>query len=272
MLSRSLDHAWRLLATAVSFIVFGLSALLISVTVCPLLALTAPSQPIARARIQRASHHACRCFVGFMKIIGVISYELHGIERLAELKNLSKGRLILANHPSLIDAVFLLAWTPNAVCIMKQAIRHNAFLSWAVSWSGYVSNDTPARLIQSCVATLNEGQSLIMFPEGTRSVPGRPCEFKRGAAWIALRSKAEILPVVIRCEPIMLTKGMRWYQLPPRAGHYTIVVGAPLSPASYRPPGSSPAQAVARLTEALQQILDPRRIGHAIAAPAWSLH
>lgn len=272
MLNRALDHAWRLLGTAVSFIVFGFSALLLSVTVCPLLALTAPSQAVARARIQRTLHHACRGFVSFIKFIGVISYEVHGIERLGMPGNLPKGRLILANHPSLIDAVFLLAWTPNAVCIMKQAIRHNAFLSWAVSWSGHVSNDTPARLIRSCVATLNEGQSLIMFPEGTRSVPGQPCEFKRGAAWIALRSKAEILPVVIRCEPIMLTKGMRWYQLPPRAGHYTIVIGAPLSPASYRPPGSSPAQAVARLTGQLQQILDPQRIGHAISAPAWSLH
>ncbi|MDB5986541.1 MAG: hypothetical protein JWR16_1594 [Nevskia sp.] len=271
MLSGPLGRSWRVLGTGFSFIVFGVSALLLSVTVCPLLALTAPSRAVARARIQRALHYGCRFFVGLMKTVGVISYELHGIERLAQAPSGAKGRLILANHPSLIDAVFLLAWTPQAVCIVKQALKHNPFLSWTVNWSGYVSNDTPMRLIQSCVQTLDDGQALIMFPEGTRSVPGQALEFKRGAAWIALRSEAEILPVVIRCEPIMLTKGRRWYQVPPRPGHFTIVVGEPMPLASYRSAGSSPAQAAARLTQQLQRTLDPQRIGCTVAAPVWSL-
>jgi len=271
MLSGPLGRAWRVLGTGFSFVVFGAAALLLSVTVCPLLALTAPSRKVARARIQRALHYGCRFFVGLMKTVGVISYELHGIERLAQHPGGAQGRLILANHPSLIDAVFLLAWTPQAVCIVKQALKHNPFLSWTVNWSGYVSNDTPVRLIQNCVATLKDGQSLIMFPEGTRSVPGRPREFKRGAAWIALRAEAEILPVVIRCEPIMLTKGTPWYQVPPRPGHFTIVVGEPLQPSSFRAAGTSPAQAAARLTQQLLQTLDPQRIGRSVTAPVWSL-
>ena len=261
MLSGPLGRTWRVMATGVSFGVFGCAALLLSITVCPLLALTAPSQAVARLRIQRAVHYGCRFFVALMKLLGVVTYELHGIERLAEHPAGGKGRLILANHPSLIDAVFLLAWTPQAVCIVKQALRHNPFLGWTVGWSGYVSNDDPAPLIQNCVATLNQGQSLIMFPEGTRSVPGRVPEFKRGAAWIALRAQAEILPVVIRCEPSMLTKGRRWYQVPPSPGHFTIVVGAPMQAASKLPPGRSPAQFAAQLTAELQQVLDPQRIG-----------
>ena len=261
MLNKSLDRAWRVLATGFSFAVFGFGALFLSVTFCPVIAVTSSTRVEARRRIQRTLHGGCRFFIWVMKTVGVITYELHGIERLEHAGESPKGRLILANHPSLIDAVFLLAWTPEAVCITKQALRHNPFLRWAVSWSGYVTNGTSEELIRDCVATLNEGQSLIMFPEGTRTVPGAPRVFKRGAAWIAIRAQAEILPVTIRCEPIMLTKGSRWYQVPPRAGHFTVVVGAPLAPTAELQPGASPAQAAARLTQQLEHMLDPQRIG-----------
>lgn len=268
MLTAFADRAWRVFATGLCFAVFGLGALLLSITLCPLHAVTAPDRGLARRRIQRTLHGGCRFFIWLMKTVGVISYELHGAERLVEAGAARRGQLILANHPSLIDAVFLLSRTPEAVCITKQALKGNPFLRWAVGWSGYVTNGTPAELIRDCVETLKAGQSLIMFPEGTRSVPGQPRSFKRGAAWIALRAGCEILPVTIRCEPIMLTKGRSWYRIPPRPGHFTIVVGAPFAPAAELPDGASPTQAAARLTQQLEHLLDPTRLGESFDALA----
>ncbi len=52
-----------------------------------------------------------------MSGVGVLSYEFHGAERLGR-----PGQIILANHPSLIDVVFLIGFTPQATCIVKEAL------------------------------------------------------------------------------------------------------------------------------------------------------
>jgi 1-acyl-sn-glycerol-3-phosphate acyltransferase len=272
MLSTPLGRAWRILATGFAFSVFGLGALLLSVTACPLIALTTPDKSEARRRIQYALHIGCRLFIWLMRWTGLITYELQGIEALSEPNPAPRGRMLLANHPTLIDVVFLLAWTPKAVCIIKQAIDENPFLRRAAEWSGYVSNATPEQLINDCVRTVQSGQSLIMFPAGTRTIPGQRHVFKRGAAWIAIRSGAEILPIQIRCEPIMLTKHTKWYQVPPSPGHFTITVGTALRPSEFWPAGTSPTQAAARLTQQLESLLDPVPTALTPTLPAYSMH
>ena len=51
------------------------------------------------------------------------------------------------------------------------------------------------------VTDLRSGRPLLIFPEGTRTVPGLPLDFQRGAAYIALRSYLPVLPVLIDCNP-----------------------------------------------------------------------
>src|SRR3546814_3505509 len=56
-------------------------------------------------------------------------------------------------------------------------------------WSSDVcSSDLPNVLIAACVKTLQDGRRLVVFPEGTRTVPGLPMKLKRGAASIIVRS------------------------------------------------------------------------------------
>jgi len=272
MLSTPLGRAWRIAATGFAFAVFGLGALLLSVTACPLIAFASADKTRARRRIQFTLHVGCRLFIWLMRWTGLITYDLHGMEALSEPNPTSRGRMILANHPTLVDVVFLLAWTPEAVCIIKQAIDENPFLRRVAEWSGYVSNATPEQLINDCVRTIQSGQSLIMFPAGTRTVPGQRHVFKRGAAWIAIRSGAEILPIQIRCEPIMLTKNTKWYQVPPAPGHYTITVGSALRPSEFWPAGTSPTQAAVRLTQQLENLLDPVQATVTPVGAAYSMH
>ncbi len=246
---RLLDRGWRIVASGFSFAVFGLSALLLSITVFPLLALVSRDAGVRSARVQRTLHYGCRLFVWMMQTLGVVSSEVHGRERLR-----GGGRMVVANHPSLIDVVFLLSWMPQADCIMKQSLSDNPFLRWTVGWAGYIGNASPEGLIEDCVATLRAGRSLIVFPEGTRTVPGQAPMFKRGAARIALRSEAEVLPVQIRCEPTMLTKHSKWWQVPERPGHFTFVVGETFH-ARLAGAGETPAQAARRLTRHFEKIL-----------------
>ena len=70
-----------------------------------------------------------------MRGVGVLTYEFEGAERLGR-----PGQIIVANHPSLIDVVFLLGFTPQATCIVKEALFQNPFTRWPVAAAGFVSN------------------------------------------------------------------------------------------------------------------------------------
>jgi len=244
-LREGLDRGWRLFGTGLSFACFGLGGVLLSLSLFPLIRLTSPDPDTTRRRIQRAMHYTFRLFVLEMSVLGVMSYEVQGRERLRR-----GGTLVVANHPSLIDVVLLIALMPEADCIVKQALWRNPFLRWPVAWADYTPNgDSAEQLVESAAAKLRAGRSLVVFPEGTRSRPGQPLAMQRGAARIALAAGAEVLPVTIVCEPPMLGKHQPWYRVPPRRGHWRMLVGEPLRAADFAPAGVPEALAARRLTE-----------------------
>ena len=89
-------------------------------------------------------------------------------------------------------------------------------------------------MIETSAAALRRGETLIMFPEGTRTTPGRAPVFHRGAANVALRAARSVTPVYIRCEPTTLTKAERWYRIPLRRPRFTLIVGEDLDLESHR--------------------------------------
>jgi 1-acyl-sn-glycerol-3-phosphate acyltransferase len=147
-----------------------------------------------------------------MSGLGVLRYRITG----NEIVDTAQGCLIVANHPSLIDVVFLLAMFRNADCVVKSAIWSNPITMIAMRTIDYVPNKDPEFVIEECIKRLKAGHNLILFPEGTRSIPGKALDFKRGAATIAIRAGSPCLPVSIKCAPTTLTKGEPWYSIPRR--------------------------------------------------------
>jgi len=242
-----LDYGWRLFGTGLSFACFGLGGVLLSLTLFPLIRLVSRDRDTTRRRIQRAMQYTFRVFLWQMTTLGVISYEVSGRERMA-----GRGQLIVANHPSLIDVVLLIALLPEVDCIVKQALWRNPFLRWPVAWADYIPNSGSAEeLVASAAANLRSGRSLIVFPEGTRSVPGQPLNMQRGAARIALAAAAQLVPVTIVCQPLMLAKTQPWYHIPPSRGHWRLVVGEPLPAAQFTGAGIPEALAARHLTQFL---------------------
>lgn len=245
---KSLNYAWRVFATGVSFAVFGIGGVLLSLTLFPLARLLSADRNAARYNIQRIMHLSWRLFIGFMKVTGILSWELRGGERLRQ-----RGCLIIANHPSLLDVVFMISFMPAVDCIVKPAIFRNAFMRWPALWAGYIPNGEPEQLIEDCARTLRAGHSLLMFPEGTRTRPGQAVSMKRGAALIALAANADILPVTMTVVPTTLTKGEPWYHIPPRPFHVTVSVGEPVPCAKFLQGGVSRALAARHITEYFEQ-------------------
>lgn len=166
------------------------------------------------AEVQRALRRQvgrlCQLFVWLMRTLGVLDYEISGYKR----HDFQGPLLILANHPSLIDVIFLLAMYPESQCVVKRALWVNPFTHLIMRSADYISNADPELLLTRCVESLQRANTLILFPEGTRTVPGRPLDFKAGAATIAVRADCDILPVLINVSPTTLTKSDPWYSVP----------------------------------------------------------
>lgn len=241
-----LDYLRRLLGTGFSFSVFGIGGVLLTVLVFPWLLLI--RDPDRRRRTaQRLIAWCFRRFVGLMRGVGIFDYEIVDAHKLDR-----PGSVIVANHPSLIDVVLLIAEMGEVDCIVKQRLRYNPAMAAPVRAAGYISNAQGPELVDDCCERLARGHRLLIFPEGTRTRPGEPLRFQRGAANIAVQAGADIVPVVIRFSAKTLGKGQPWYHIPDRKFRIRIEVGDSLPVTAYR--GEQLAQSVAarRLTEDLR--------------------
>lgn len=215
---------WRLIGTGLSFVVFGLGGILTGLVIFPLSFIFVRDAQVRQRFARGAIGCGFALFVWMMKSLGVLSYSISGLERRA----LSAGRIVVANHPTLIDVVFLVSLFPQSVCVVKEAVMRNPFMSFTVKAANYISNVAPDQLLGECVKRVCNGESLLLFPEGTRSVQGRPMTFKPGAASVAVDADAELLPVVIACQPPTLSKHEPWHRIPPRRPHFTLDIQPPL--------------------------------------------
>lgn len=244
---RSLRRAWRALRTGIAFALFGIGALVISVVALPVLQLTSRRPGDLQRRVQALIHHAFRLFAWYMTLTGLIRVTWVGRERLRE-----RPILVIANHPTLIDVVLLVAAMPQADCIVKTAAERHLLLRRLVKAAGYIPNDRPDAIIAAGTESLRQGRSLLLFPEGTRSPSGRLGPFHRGAARIALRSGTDLVPVVITCSPPTLMKGQPWYEVPERTAHLTLTVEEPILLREQPAVRSTEAGGARELTDFLQ--------------------
>ena len=258
----TLNRWWRIAVVAVCFVAAGIGGIAYAIAVFPALRLL-PGGPAARARRARVViGHSFAALIAVLQGGGVMRLERRNIERLRDAGPV----LVLANHPSYIDIVVLLAHIPDAVCVVKSALWSNPFFGGVVRAAGYLRNDEPDRVIEKCAACLAEGTPLIIFPEGTRTAPGEPLRFVRGAAHVALRSGAAIQPVVLRCEPPALTRTAKWYHQPPYGFRLVIEVKPRIGAAALLDAERTSGFKPRALTRALERIFAHHLESHERAA------
>ncbi len=249
------DRAWRIVATGFCFFIFGLGGVLVGLFVVPPMLLLV-RDPAKRVRFSRfAVHHFFRFFIGLMNFVKVISYELHDIDRLQR-----PGLLILANHPSLIDVIFIISLIPQSGCVVKSALVRNPFTRAPVKASGYITNDTGLALVDDCREALQRHETLVIFPEGTRTPLSGEVTLQRGAANVAIRCGKAVTPVVIRVNPRGLAKGQKWYRVPPSRMHFVIRVHEDLQVDTFLESGAAEPVAVRRLNEHLRSFFEQESV------------
>ena len=216
-----------------------------AVAVFPLVYIFSGSKKQKAKRCRVIVYYAFKLFVWLFKFLGVFSVDVRGLENISS----SQGQLVIANHPSLIDVVILMSVIPNANCIVKAAMWNNRYLGGVMRGAGYISNSgDPEQLLPACKAVLDDGQPLIVFPEGTRTVNDKKLKFQRGAAHIAAYTDAQLLPVVIHCNPATLKKGEPWYKIPSKKSHFSVLIQASIEANTIIDDDLMPSQASRRLT------------------------
>ena len=237
-------RCWRIFGVALGFVAVGIGGILFFPALNILIRHRERRTTVARYVIRVTF----RCIVGLMQMLGVFRVEITGQERLER-----EGLLILANHPTLIDIVLLMAFVKHGDCVVKSALWRNPFTHATVRAAAYIRNDDDGiRVIDDCIAAVRRGSNLIIFPEGTRTPADGRIRLKRGAAAIAVRGPCNITPVLIHCFPRMLVKGERWWRLPSHSTSFMIVVKDDIDVHPFVHSADSEALAARRLTEYLR--------------------
>ncbi len=239
-----LNRLWRVFATGLSFTLFGIGGLILSLFYFPLIGFLFKSEVQKKQIVRSSLSLGFRVFMYFMHYVGVLYFHKKKIEILRN----EKSCILIANHPTLIDVIAIIAYCPNACCVVKQELWQNFFLKGVVQNAGYVTNIDSTDLLEKCKQAIENGDVLIIFPEGTRTKPGQPKVFQRGAAYIALNLNCPVRCVEIQCQPLTLTKGLPWYQVPERRTDYTIEVKDQINPQECLTEGTSRPLAARKMT------------------------
>ncbi len=160
-----------------------------------------------------------------LKIVG-IKVELIGAEQLD--RNMSY--IYVANHSSLFDIpVLLYSLNDNARIMYKEELEKIPLFGYGLKKSPFISIvRTDPRNAMTAVDTaaksIRDGDSVIIFPEGTRSEDGNLGEFKRGAFLLAAKSGKTIVPVTIIGSSKILAKGKKYF----KKGTVKMIIDSPI--------------------------------------------
>jgi len=223
-----MPRAARVLLTGLAFLFFAAGGAFLSWVVLPLSVAAHRDRLGQRRRSQDVLHRwGYRAFARAMHALGLIDFIP------PKIAPASSAFVLVANHPTLIDVMLLLATFPRAACLVKSSWFGSPLIGPLLRHGGNIagpSADEPddeggpgrAVVLERIVACLREGTPVLIFPEGTRSPPGGLGRFKRGAAEAALRAGVPLVPVVVRCDPPTLARGAPWWRVPSRRVVITI--------------------------------------------------
>jgi len=152
--------------------------------------------------------------------------KIQGVENIDP----KKSYILVSNHQGNFDIFAFLGYLPIQFrWIAKAELFRAPFMGWAMSRIGYIAieRESPKKAYRSMLQAaekVKNGFSVMIFPEGTRSLDGNLQPFKKGLFLIALKSQAPILPITICGTGKIMQKG-DWHIHP---GNVQIIINPPI--------------------------------------------
>lgn len=148
-----------------------------------------------RSRYQIAAYWSW-VILTWLKVCCGVDYEIKGIENIRQ-----SPTVYLSNHQSSWEAILFYRLIYPLSPILKKELMNIPFWGWALRLTKPIAIDRSKpreagkSLLKQGVQRLQEGNSVIVFPEGTRSTPGALKRFSRSGATLATAAAVPIVPI-----------------------------------------------------------------------------
>lgn len=114
----------------------------------------------------------------------------------------NQAYIIIPNHQSLLDIVFFNMLRHRLRWVSKKEIFRVPLVGWEMRMVKYIelirgNKASVIRMMEQCVESLKDNISIVIFPEGTRTLTGAIGRFKTGAFQLAVKTDKPLLPVLI---------------------------------------------------------------------------
>ena len=146
-----------------------------------------------------------------------IRYTVSGAEHIRR----QPASVYAVNHASNVEPPVLFLTLsplfPRLRILYKAELRKLPILTRAFDLAGFIplergNRDQSIPAIERAAEALRQGNSFLIFPEGTRSRTGELLPFKKGGFVMALKAQAPIVPVAIKGARAAMRKGSPWIQ------------------------------------------------------------
>jgi len=221
----SLRRVRQVILFAAMLLWLGTMLLLGNLACLPLVVLP---RGLRQTLIQAAISTTLALFLAGASRCGLMRLDLSALDVL----NRERGLLLAANHPSMIDVFLVISRVRRAACLMKASIGFNLFLAVGAWLGGYISNKRVDRMIRQASDAAAAGQTILAFPEGTRTTTQPVNRLKPGLALIAKRSQAPLQVILIETNSPYLSQGWKIWRPPQFPLVYRATLGPRLVPSS----------------------------------------
>jgi 1-acyl-sn-glycerol-3-phosphate acyltransferase len=124
----------------------------------------------------------------------------------------SRVYVMASNHQSGLDILVLFKLHCHFKWVAKRGLFSIPFIGWNMALNGYIPIErgrgkSKLQMMDKAAESIRAGNSVILFPEGTRSADGNLQTYKTGAFRLALETRSPILPVVIKGTYHAIKKG-----------------------------------------------------------------
>ncbi len=139
-----------------------------------------------------------------LRWIAGVKVEVRGLEHRP-----TGPALIAAKHQGMLDVIAPFAFLDDACFVMKKELMPLPFFGWFAWKTKMIAVDRAAHakalkdMVRQTRARLTEGRQILIFPEGTRTTPGEPADYKPGVAAIYRDVDAP-------CWPVATNSGVHW--------------------------------------------------------------
>ncbi len=229
---RGLFFRWfKIVRGALIFTAFYLAGAVFGWLFLPVYSLTSRTPEERMRKNQRALSTCFRVTLHILRWARIFDFDPRRVDPKLPA---DRPVVVVANHPTTIDVVAVLSVYREACVVVKHKIWTDRFLHRLFDFCGHIdggdgSMASNTRLLDSVRERLQQGFSVVIFPEGTRSPPRGLGNMFKGAFSIASTTETDILPVVIQADPPALHKEAPWYELPDKPVDYTVEPGRLIS-------------------------------------------